>query len=103
VLFRVQHSDSGYNHRVDTYRAVTDRREYCGSLRFHVPTFFRRPDIKLSTARAQQVPRAVKVSRHQVVSSNQMHASSNLPSMRTKRVGTLVTTLYIYIYIYTMT
>jgi hypothetical protein len=28
-------------------------------------------------------------------SSNQMHASSNLPSMRTKKVGTLVTTLYV--------
>ena len=27
-------------HRVETYRAVTDRRKHCGSLRFHVPTFF---------------------------------------------------------------
>jgi hypothetical protein len=28
-------------------------------------------------------------------SSNQMHASSNLPSVRTKKVGTLVTSLYV--------
>ena len=30
-------------------------------------------------------------------SSNQMHASSNLPSTRTKKVGTLVITLYLYL------
>ena len=29
-------------------------------------------------------------------SSNQMHTSSNLPSMHTKIVGTTVTTLYVY-------
>jgi hypothetical protein len=42
-------------HRVETYRAVTDRCKHCGSLRFHVPTFFRWPGKKWSTARAQQV------------------------------------------------
>jgi hypothetical protein len=34
----LQNLDRG--HRVDTYRAVTDRRKHCGNLRFHVPTFF---------------------------------------------------------------
>ena len=29
-----------YLGRVDTYRAVTDRCKHCGSLHFHVPTFF---------------------------------------------------------------
>ena len=28
------------SHRVCTYRAVTNRREHCGNLRFHVPTFY---------------------------------------------------------------
>jgi hypothetical protein len=75
-------SDDIVNHRVDTCRAVTGRRKRCGNLRFHVPTFFRRPDKKkikkkLSTARSRQVPRAVKANRHPM---GCMHASSNLPS-----------------------
>jgi hypothetical protein len=50
------------------------------------PLFFRWPGKKWSTVR-------VKASRHPMG----MHASSNLPSMRTKKVGTLVITLYMYL------
>ena len=34
-------------HRVETYRAVTDRCKHCGSLRFHVPTFFQATGQKM--------------------------------------------------------
>ena len=54
---------------VDTYRGGTGRRKQFGRLRFRVPT-----------AHAWQV-------RHAPV-ANGMHASGNLPSMRTKEVGT---------------
>ena len=37
-----------------------------------------------------------KVSRHQVVIQSDAIASSNLPSMRAKKVGTLVTSLYVF-------
>jgi hypothetical protein len=58
------------------------------------PLFFRRPGKKWSPARARQISRAVKANRH----PNQMHASSNLPSMRTKKwVHYIVITLYMYL------
>ena len=53
-----------YYHRVDTYRAGTGRCKHCGNLRFHVPTFFQATGQKMINARARQVPRAVKASRH---------------------------------------
>jgi hypothetical protein len=59
------------------------------------PLFFRRPSKKWSTARARKVLPAVKASRHPI-SSNRIRPSSNLPSTRTKKVGTLVITLYMY-------
>ena len=78
-------------HRVETYRDVTDRRKHCGRLRFHVPTFFQATGRKMiNCACSASLKRVVIRS-----SSNQMHASSNLPSMRTKKVGTLVTSLYV--------
>jgi hypothetical protein len=74
-------------HRVETYRDVTDRCKHCRSLvRFHVPTFFQATGQK-------RINCACSASLKWVVirsSSNRMHASSNLPSMRTKKVGTLV-------------
>jgi hypothetical protein len=79
-------------HRVETYRDVTDRCKHCGSLRFHVPTFFQATGQKMiNCACSASLKWAVIRS-----SSNQMHASSNLPSMRAKKVGTLVTSLYVY-------
>jgi hypothetical protein len=33
-------ASTNHRHRGDTYRAVADRCKHCGSLRFHVPTFF---------------------------------------------------------------
>jgi hypothetical protein len=83
---------SQQNHRLDkTYRDVTDRCKHCGRLRYHVPTFFQ-------ATRRKMINCACSASLKWVVirsSSNQMHASSNLPSMRTKKVGTLVTSLYV--------
>jgi hypothetical protein len=55
-----RHSD----HRVETYRDVTDRRKHCGRLRFHVPTFFSGDLAKNDQLR---VLSKFKVSRHQVV------------------------------------
>jgi hypothetical protein len=78
-------------HRVETYRDVTDRCKHCGRLRYHVPTFFPATGWKMINC-------AFSASLEWVVfrsSSNQMHASSNLQSMRTKKVGTLVTSLYV--------
>ena len=46
-------------------RAVTDRCKHCGSLRFHVPTFFQATGQKMiNCARARRVRRAVKARRH---------------------------------------
>ena len=53
-----------YRHRVETYRDVTDRCKHCGSLRFHVPTFFSGDRAKNDQLR---VLSKFKVSRHQVV------------------------------------
>jgi hypothetical protein len=75
-------------YRVETDRNVTDRCKHCGRLRYHVPTFFRRPGEKWSTACSASLKLVIIRS-----SSNQMHASSNLPSKRTKKVGTLVTSI----------
>jgi hypothetical protein len=52
------------HHRVETYRDVTDRSKNCGSLRFHVPTFFQATGKKMIKLR---VLSKFKVSRHQVV------------------------------------
>ena len=68
-------------HRVETYRDVTDRCKHCGRLRYHVPTFFQ-------ATRKKMINCACSASLKWVVirsSSNQMHASSNLSSMRTKK------------------
>jgi hypothetical protein len=67
-----QHID--YCHIVDTHRASrTGRCKHYGNLCLHVPTFFQATG---STARARQVPRAVKASRHPM-RCMQVHASSN--------------------------
>ena len=79
-------------HRVDkTYRDVTDRCKHCGRLRYHVPTFFQAIGRKMINCACSASLKRVVIR----LSSNQMHASSNLPSMRTKKVGTLVTSLYV--------
>jgi hypothetical protein len=79
-------------HRVDkTYRDVTDRCKHCGRLRYHVPTFFQATGGKMINCACSASLKWVVIRS----SSNQMHASSNLPSMRTKKVGTLVTSLYV--------
>jgi hypothetical protein len=79
-------------HRVDkTYRDVTDRCKHCGRLRYHVPTFFQATERKMINCACSASLKWVFIRS----SSNQMHASSNLPSMRTKKVGTLVTSLYV--------
>jgi hypothetical protein len=79
-------------HRVDkTYRDGTDRCKHCGRLRYHVPTFFQVIGRKLINCACSASLKWVVIR----LSSNQMHASSNLPSMRTKKVGTLVTSLYV--------
>jgi hypothetical protein len=63
-----------YCHIVDTHRASrTGRCKHYGNLCLHVPTFFQATG---STARARQVPRAVKASRHPM-RCMQVHASSN--------------------------
>jgi hypothetical protein len=72
-------------HRVETYRAVTDRCKRLRKLTFSCTHFFSGDRAKNDQLR---VLSKFKVSSHQVVirsSSNQMHASSNLPSMRTKK------------------
>jgi hypothetical protein len=80
--------------RVERYRAVTDRHKHCGSLR-SCTHFFQATRQKLinctCSVSSEQLKWVVRSS------SNQMHASSNLPSMRTKKVGTLVITLYMYL------
>jgi hypothetical protein len=78
-------------HRVETYRDVTDRCKHCGRLRYHVPTFFQATGRKMINCACSASLKWVVIRS----SSNQMHASSNLPSMRTKKVGTLVTSLYV--------
>jgi hypothetical protein len=78
-------------HRVETYRDITDRRKHCGRLRYHVPTFFQATGRKMINCACSASLKWVVIR----LSSNQMHASSNLPSMRTKKVGTLVTSLYV--------
>jgi hypothetical protein len=78
-------------HRVETYRDVTDRCKHCGRLRFHVPTFFQATGRKMINCACSASLKLVVIRS----SSNQMHASSNLPSVRTKKVGTLVTSLYV--------
>jgi hypothetical protein len=78
------------DHRVKTYRAVTDSCKHCGSLRFHVPTFSQATGQKWST---QQVPRAVKANRHPI-------RCIHLVTCRAcaqKKMGTLVRTLYMYL------
>jgi hypothetical protein len=80
-----------FSHRVETYRDVTDRCKHCGRLRFHVPTFFQATGRKMINCACSASLKWVVIRS----SSNQMHASSNLPSMRTKKVGTLVTSLYV--------
>jgi hypothetical protein len=81
----------GFRHRVETYRDVTDRCKHCGRLRFHVPTFFQATGRKMINCACSASLKLVVIRS----SSNQMHASSNLPSVRTKKVGTLVTSLYV--------
>jgi hypothetical protein len=78
-------------HRVETYRDVTDHCKHCGSLRFNVPTFFQATGQKIINCACSASLKWVVIRS----SSNQMHASSNLSSMRTKKVGTLVTSLYV--------
>ena len=90
-MFRIIKHVSHY-HRVDkTYRDVTDRCKHCGRLRYHVPTFFQAIGRKMINCACSASLKWVVIR----LSSNQMHASSNLPSMRTKKVGTLVTSLYV--------
>jgi hypothetical protein len=79
------------SHRVETYIDVTDRCKHCGRLRYHVPTFFQATGRKMINCACSASLKWVVIRS----SSNQMHASSNLPSMRTKKVGTLVTSLYV--------
>ena len=79
------------DHRVETYRDVTDRCKHCGGLRFHVPTFFQATGREMINCACSASLKLVVIRS----SSNQMHASSNLPSVRTKKVGTLVTSLYV--------
>jgi hypothetical protein len=79
------------HHRVETYRDVTDRCKHCGRLRFHVPTFFQATGRKMINCACSASLKLVVIRS----SSNQMHVSSNLPSVRTKKVGTLVTSLYV--------
>jgi hypothetical protein len=60
---------------------LTDRCKHCGSLRFHVPTFFQATVQKMINCACSASLKWVVIRS----SSNQMHASSNLPSMRTKK------------------
>jgi hypothetical protein len=80
------------DHRVDkTYRDVTDHCKHCGRLRYHVPTFFQAIGRKLINCACSASLKWVVIRS----SSNQMHASSNLPIVRTKKVGTRVTSQYV--------
>jgi hypothetical protein len=76
-MFRsVAPSSGNKDHRVETYRDVTDRRKHCGRLRYHVPTFFQATGAKNDQLRVLSKFKVVVIRS----SSNQMHASSNLPS-----------------------
>jgi hypothetical protein len=77
-----------YYHRVETYRAVTDRRsKHCGSLRFHAYPLFsddraKNDQLRVLSKFREQLKWVVIRS-----SSNQMHASSNLPSICAQKSG----------------